>query len=100
VIVDYFHVSVFPLEFSSVQINSNLLVVLAYVTSAKCSKLGTATLDMAPHYPFYVTISDLLCSPLLINFFPQILKQVKFLADVDVYKVTWFQEMMAQVPKS
>jgi len=28
---------VFPLEFSSVQINSNLLVVPAYVTSAKCS---------------------------------------------------------------
>ena len=36
-IVDYFHVSVFPVEFSSVQINSNLLVVPAHITSAKCS---------------------------------------------------------------
>jgi len=46
-------------------------------------------------------ISNLLCNPLFRHSAaPHLKNRVQYLADGDVSKVTWFQEMLTQVPKN
>jgi len=60
----------------------------------KFIRAGT-TVTLAPG-PFPVFYADLCLSILQ----PYTLKKVQYFGDIDVGKVTWFQEAMPQVPKS